>query len=208
MLHNIQRYFSKGLSNFSTIVDRNRIIRTKEFYEKGNIDRNYYYIIDTRGRVFLADAKYKNLTTCIKDEKFLHMLFRLIQQNNNISTDKEINIEYPFISYCGKEINYISPDDMHSVFGFTSFDSENNVLYYGGGKLTQDFNPKNLLYCIATGRIYHSLNEHKYLSKQNKNHYGLLHPDICLLLSNNISEINNIYSFNWKDENFLLQTID
>jgi hypothetical protein len=209
MLLNIQRYIPKRslLSNFSTLVDRIRKIRTKEFYEKGNIDRNYYYIIDTRGRVFLANAKYKNLATCIKDEKFLHMLLRLIQPNNNISSDKELNNEFPFISYCGKEINYISPDDMNSVLGFTEFDSDNNVLYYGGGKLKQKFIPKDLLYCKSTGRIYHKLTEHKYLIKE-KNHYGLLHPDMCLMFSNNIRESNNIYYFTWRGEKHLLETID
>jgi len=87
--------------------------------------------------------------------------------------------EYPYVSPCGKELNFISPDDPLSAFSFTSLDEKNKKLSYAGeGLFTQSFDPSSLSYSQATGRVYHPIitsSSSRYL----KNELGLLHPTLC-----------------------------
>ena len=90
--------------------------------------REYFYYIDHEGMVrkftisffrnnssfqlFLDDAKMKNFTSCFKDKKFLKFFFNRLKLNNT----KKYQAEFPYVSLCGNEINYIRCDDLPIVY--------------------------------------------------------------------------------------------
>jgi len=59
-----------------------------------------------------------------------------------------------------------------------SKDGVNKFKLYYGGTLSQDFDPSKLAFCNETGRMYHELTSHKYLLRNEKAVYGLLHVNI------------------------------
>lgn len=65
--------------------------------------REYFYYIDHQGQLFLDDAKIKNFTSCFKEKDFLKFFFKRIKKNQ---TGKYEN-QFPFVSPCGREKNYI-----------------------------------------------------------------------------------------------------
>jgi hypothetical protein len=88
---------------------------------------------------------------------------------------------YPFVSLCGKEINFIRPDDPYAAVGFSEIvmskeEGEDEVadLLYAGRTLKQTFHPE-LLLASASGRLYHPLTDHR---GRLKNELGLLHPHV------------------------------
>ncbi|NXK92283.1 CH082 protein, partial [Formicarius rufipectus] len=74
--------------------------------------REYFYYIDHRGQLFLDDAKVKNFITCFKDPTFLSMFFRHLERNRSGRYERE----FPFVSRCGRERNFLRCDDVPVVF--------------------------------------------------------------------------------------------
>jgi hypothetical protein len=91
--------------------------------------------------------------------------------------------EMPFVSFCGKEINFISTADRYSSLCFKDISWQTNTLMYGGS-LQQEFKPELLAYNPTSGRIYHPIMTHRHL----RGSYGLLHPHICQRLGDSIIE--------------------
>ncbi|XP_014256674.1 UPF0598 protein CG30010 [Cimex lectularius] len=140
--------------------------------EKNNI-REYFYYIDHQGMLFLDDSKMKNFTSCFKDKEFLEFFFKRIRPNVT-----ERYLDFPYISLCGRERNYIRVDDTPLVYSqISSRDGKDVLLYnHAGDKLFNDFVPQNLFMSPATGRIYHPCQE-KYGS------VGLIISKIAIELS-------------------------
>ncbi|KAJ0181820.1 hypothetical protein K1T71_002542 [Dendrolimus kikuchii] len=123
--------------------------------------REYFYFIDHQGMLFLDDSKMKNFTSCFKEKKFLEFFFKRIRINN---TGRYEN-DFPFISLCGRERNYIRCDDVPIVYtNIIEEESTNsNILLYGyaGDKLYVPFLPSKIYMLPSTGRVYHPA-EDKY----------------------------------------------
>ncbi len=91
------------------------LVETKQFYEEqANIYRHYFYIVDSRGRVYLEDCKHHNFITQLRDQVFLRMLFSLQRFNKS----PYFQNESPFLSPCGKESNYMRYEDKRCVLVF------------------------------------------------------------------------------------------
>jgi hypothetical protein len=194
------------------LCDRVCLPRQKSFYNQEAEFRHYFYVLDTRGQIFLEETKPRNIATCFKDMKILNFLMKNMQKN---ATQQHPNI--PFISYCGKEINFISPVDIYSSLCFKDIQWESNQLIYGGN-LEHPFNPFSLAYHPESGRIYHPIQSHKYL----KGTYGLLHPHLCQKIGENIvpahvsQDSNHLtdikqqrnYLLKWNDEILPLKVLD
>uniref|UniRef100_A0A0N7ZA47 Uncharacterized protein n=1 Tax=Scylla olivacea TaxID=85551 RepID=A0A0N7ZA47_SCYOL len=73
--------------------------------------REYFYYIDHQGMLFLDDARMKNFTSCFKEKKFLQFFFSRIKFNETGHYP-----DFPFLSLCGRERNYIRCDDLPLVF--------------------------------------------------------------------------------------------
>ncbi|KAL5285334.1 C8orf82 family protein [Megaselia abdita] len=119
--------------------------------------REYFYYINHEGMLFLDDARIKNFTSCFKEKKFLQFFFSRIKVND---TDK-YSQEFPFISPCGRESNYIRCDDLPIVY--THIIEKDNQLKltfgYAGDLLTAEFDPQKIFMNPKSGRVYHPASE-------------------------------------------------
>uniref|UniRef100_UPI00398EDD15 UPF0598 protein C8orf82 homolog n=1 Tax=Pristiophorus japonicus TaxID=55135 RepID=UPI00398EDD15 len=115
--------------------------------------REYFYYIDHQGQLFLDDTKVKNFITCFKDKQFLVFFFKQLRKN---STGRYL--EFPYVSPCGRERNFVRCDDLPVVFTHLMKveGSEGELLSYGGGgdKLAVRFEPERL-FMPENGRVYH-----------------------------------------------------
>ena len=91
------------------------------------------------------------------DKQFLKFFFRRIKTNSTGRFEEE----FPFISPCGPELNYIRCDDTPVVFATitenNSSDESFDVLTYSGIGLllTFPFQPTKICMLPESGRIYH-----------------------------------------------------
>lgn len=100
-------------------------------------ERSYFYTIDTRGRVWHDGTE-------IADARFLSIFYRLM--TTNTSND---HTDYPYLSPCGRERNFVRADDTPIVF-HTMRDGR---LFYAPG-LSVDFRPETLHFS-PDGVLYH-----------------------------------------------------
>lgn len=64
-----------------------------------------------QGRLFLEDTLPKNVATSLKSDKFLDFFWRMLRPN-----EAGFHAEYPFVSPCGSEMNFIKVADSPVVF--------------------------------------------------------------------------------------------
>ncbi|KAJ1674893.1 hypothetical protein EV182_002349 [Spiromyces aspiralis] len=110
--------------------------------------RTYFYYLDIHGRLFLHDVWPRNITSCFKDRRFLNFFFQRLRPN----TTGQHEGQYPYISLCGKEVNYLEPADTPVVY--TDLVNEGKQLVWGGA-LLMPFNPANLHVHPVSGYVYH-----------------------------------------------------
>lgn len=86
------------------------------------------------------------------EQQFLRFFFERLRINDTGNYQKE----FPYLSLCGREKNYVRCDDLPIVF--TSLDVLNEKLVlpynYCGTKMIVDFQPTKL-YMGSSGRVYH-----------------------------------------------------
>lgn len=89
---------------------------------------------------------------CSVEKDFLRFFFKRIKPNN---TDKYS--EFPYISPCGPEMNYVRCDDIPIVFTKMLTIDNTAVLSYNNGeeKLTFPFDPSSICMQPISGRVYH-----------------------------------------------------
>ncbi|KFP00615.1 UPF0598 protein C8orf82, partial [Calypte anna] len=89
------------------------------------------------------------------DIKFLVFFFNHLERNRS----GRYEAEFPFVSRCGRERNFLRCDDFPVVFTqiLAGEQPRNQLLSYcgGGEKLTVPFQPENLTICPENGRVYH-----------------------------------------------------
>ncbi|XP_044582095.1 UPF0598 protein CG30010 [Cotesia glomerata] len=116
--------------------------------------REYFYFINHQGMLFLDDARMKNFTSCFKEKKFLTFFFKRLKIND---TNRYAN-DFPYLSLCGKEINYVRCDNLPIVFThIIQYKNGSDFLSYGYGEdsLMVSFEPNKLFMNIQTGKVYH-----------------------------------------------------
>lgn len=108
---------------------------------------------------------------------------------------------FPFVSFCGRERNYIRCDDV--PFVFTELDYKDNRLYLNNTKkFSCTFNPNLLHVNLTNGRFYYPLIEDL---ESWPTSIGLLKSQISLHLFKTIKEIDeNQYEFNYKSQIYTL----
>jgi hypothetical protein len=162
-------------------MDRLCVPRSKDVYGKEADRRHYFYVIDTRGQLFLEETMPRNIATSLKDLKILNFMMKNLRPNHT-----EFYSDIPFISYCGKEVNFVSPVDVFSSICFKDCHWDSKQLIYGGD-LEHPFDPLHLAYHPKSGRIYHLIQNHKYLAGT----YGLLHPHLCQKIGEDITPLDS-----------------
>ena len=161
----------------------NQTIKDPSFYEifaSSPKHKCYFYTIDLQGRLYLEDTTPKNIATSLKDTRFLNFFFsrirrvdasidgnvvnKILSYSENIDNDSMVDVitnDYPFVSPCGIELNFIRPADTPIVF----HDLQRGNLIFGGS-LSQPYNPQHLAISKKTRRLYHELmNDGKKLTE-------------------------------------------
>lgn len=145
----------------------------------------------------------KNFTSCFKEQKFLDFFFKRIRLNKTGRYEKE----FPFISLCGRERNFIRCDDVPIVYTHTitkSHDgSDADFLTYGyaGDKLSFLFSPERIYMLPQTGRVYHP-------AAEMYGGVGLIRSKLAIELSKNFvfanSDSQTPSHFTWKNKTYVL----
>ncbi|KAJ8954423.1 hypothetical protein NQ318_011098, partial [Aromia moschata] len=118
--------------------------------------REYFYYVDHQGMLFLDDARMKNFTSCFKEKKFLKFFFNQLRLNTT-----ERYRDFPYISLCGRERNFVRCDDYpfvftHVVKKMTKDQEETHLAYNNAADLlTLNFQPEKMFMLPETGRVYH-----------------------------------------------------
>lgn len=112
--------------------------KTADFYDRHAAQRCYFYTIDLQGRLFLEDTIPKNIATSIKDPKFLNFFWRRLKlvDDDDSSTVRQLmedrgipTTDYPYVSPCGKEYNFVRP--VASPVVFHSLVEDQTLVYAG-----------------------------------------------------------------------------
>jgi hypothetical protein len=214
--------------------DRVPVRKGAEYYEQQQLLRRYYYVIDTRGGVYLEDSIPRNIATSLKDKRFLSF-FHSQMRRNNTGIHEDV---YPYVSLCGKEVNFVLPLDCNSAFVYTELSPDKTILYYGGNVADASyssqskaglassfgsalFEPRLLSFNIETGRLYYPIMNHKFLNlgldvakaiadTSFQFEYALLHPHLCQQLGMHINYDDDMSSwcFSWNNSTFKLRVFD
>lgn len=99
----------------------------------------------------------KNFTSCFKERKFLKFFFNQMKPNH---TDRYK--DFPYLSLCGKERNYVRCDDFPFVYTHLfklaneNGEMEDRIAYnHTGEVLSVPFEPNKIFMLPNTGRVYH-----------------------------------------------------
>lgn len=140
----------------------------------------------------------KNIATSIKDIKFLDFFFRRIRRvranETEILSEMGVTKDYPFVSPCGKELNFIRPAAAPIVF-HSLIDNGTALVY--AGTMVQPFDSSYLAVSEKSGKLYHKLvaAHPNALEKTNRKtamhdndiaEYGLIRSSVAVSLSEKI----------------------
>ena len=216
----------------------------------GQERRIYFYRIDTRGNLYLEQtlnqvaaklaAKTKgqsgstgrNIANALKDPKFLRFFYTMLRVNSDerlaALPDESICgvdirkycAQYAYVSLCGKELNFVRPDDAASALGFSELkimqqgaeDEEGQkgargfeLSYGGAADLREPFDPSELSCSTSTQRLYHPLASHGRLRGQ----LGLLHPHLAGALTTDAQEgPDGRLLLSFEEQVYAVKTID
>lgn len=169
--------------------------------------REYFYYIDHQGMLFLDDVRIRNFTSCFKDKKFLAFFFKHLKRNN---TDRYTD-DFPFLSICGLERNYVRCDDLPLVFTKviqrhnTESSTEEDWFSYAHADdlLIVPFEPEKLFMNVNTGRVYHP-------APEKMGGIGLVRSNLAIEFSTLFDfengEENAPTHFKWKCKRYKLET--
>ncbi|KAF0685952.1 Aste57867_22204 [Aphanomyces stellatus] len=156
-------------------------IKSPDFYETHAKDRNYFYHVDLQGQLFLEDTVPKNIATSLKSPKFLSFFFGHLRPNPTASDAFAPFHDYPFISPCGPEMNYIKAADTPVVFTELKHDASSDAWHLiTNGSAAIPFQPTHLAISTTTGRLYHWV-QHKRMTC-----FALIKSHVAVELSQSI----------------------
>lgn len=147
----------------------------------------------------------KNFTSCFKEKKFLAFFFKRLQKNN---TDRYVE-DFPYLSLCGKERNFVRCDDLPIVFtklvqktnGSTGKEEDWFGYAHAEDLLMVPFEPERLVMNIDSGRVYHP-------APDKAGGIGLVRSKIAIELSAFFSFENGEQCspthFTWKNKKYTL----
>uniref|UniRef100_A0A7S2RG64 Uncharacterized protein n=1 Tax=Rhizochromulina marina TaxID=1034831 RepID=A0A7S2RG64_9STRA len=161
-----------GLGTWQEDEQRQQI-KSQDFYDREAEQRRYFYHIDLQGRLFIEDVMPKNVATCLKSDKFLSFFFSRLRPNTS-----GIHRDYPLMSPCGKEMNFIKPADTGIVFNEVDW-STREFVFSGGARQTLD--PSAFSMSSDNGRLYHRLSSHRFAEALGG--WALLRSSLALELS-------------------------
>jgi len=93
---------------------------------------------------------------CFTEKQFLKFFFSQLETN----ATGRYRDEFPYVSHCGRERNFVRCDDLPVVFAELVCHSvmdptDTYHLTYAGGTMSVAFQPEQVLMLPETGRVYH-----------------------------------------------------
>ena len=105
-----------------------RIRTVRQYSANVPPDRHYFYYVSNRGRLYNiteTTVKMPYHPAYFKADKFLNFFFRNIKRN-----DTGKYPDFPYLSMCGREFNFVKVEDTPIVF--LGFDPLKENLIYAG----------------------------------------------------------------------------
>ncbi|TGJ99288.1 DUF4505 domain-containing protein [Leptospira semungkisensis] len=143
--------------------------------------RKYFYQIDSHGKVFHENSE-------LIDPSFLDFFLTRLRKNRTGE-----HSEYPYVSPCGQELNFVSTSHYPIVF----HSLKNEKLYYGG-KGGIDFHPENLRLDPQDILIY----------PFSEDIWGRIATEIILDQNTDWEETEKGWKLLWKGKEFFIQRKD
>ena len=141
-------------------------------------------------------------THFFKEKKFLVFFFKRLRFNESGRYEKE----FPYLSPCGRETNYVRCDDVPLVFTHIIPDPNDSKQYrfcyaHTGDELFVKFEPEKMIMLPQTGRVYHP-------APKQVGGIGLVKSSLAIELSKNFtfgdSEEKPPTHFMWDGTNYKL----
>lgn len=143
----------------------------------------------------------KNFTSCFKEKKFLKFFFDRLRINNTGRYS-----EFPYISLCGRERNFVRCDDYPIVYTHVMEKTpQNYYLAYNHASdlLALKFEPDKVFMLPLSGRVYHP-------APIKVGSVGLIRSKLAIEFSKHFifenGETNPPTHFIWQNETYLLNT--
>ena len=100
-------------------------------------------------------APFSDLSFLVTEQKFLRFFFNQLRLN-----DTDRYPEFPFVSPCGRERNFVRCDDLPVVFSHVLAPGDGSAQLslsynHAGALLRTPFEPRRLCMLPSTGRVYH-----------------------------------------------------
>ena len=173
------------------------IVKSPAFYESHAKDtpKSYFYYIDLQGRVFLEETLPKNITTSLKSQAFLDFFISNLSKSSESDLaflPEHVRADYPYVSHCGRERNFVRPADLPIVFHAIVEDDHAAMQLCFGARLQQPFDPRCLAISRRTGHLYHQLfvgPGSKLLRKTGT--HGLVKSSVAITLAERIVRTEN-----------------
>jgi hypothetical protein len=164
------------------------IAKPNAFYEQHATDKpkKFFYHIDIQGRVFLEETLPKNIATSLKNPGFLDFFLsnlKICSARDHQLLPPRVRDEYPYVSLCGIERNFVRPADSPIVFVSIDMDESSNFQLHFGASLRQIFDPSCLAISRRTGRLYHQLVGDVTRLHKETGGYGLIKSSVAVTLS-------------------------
>jgi hypothetical protein len=153
---------------------------SKELLAQHAAARRYFFHVDLHGRLFSVDTAVRSVATSVKGVRPLDFFFAQLRPNTTGLFERE----YPWVSPCGKELNFVAAEDTPVVFIDLVSDAAGSQLAYAGSA-RQPFEPARLLLSASSGRLYHPLTTHARLAGAG----AITSPSYMLLRSHLVSEL-------------------
>ena len=171
-------------------------VKPNSFYEHHGIGKpkKYFYHIDLQGRIFLEETQPKSIATSLKSPAFLDFFISNIKEST--AQDLEllpecVRVDYPYVSRCGVELNFVRPADSPIVFHSMDGDTPDALQLYFAASLRQRFDPRCLAISPRTGHLYHQLLGHGTSLHRKTGCYGLIKSSVAVALSEQIIAHND-----------------
>ena len=139
------------------------------------MEREYFYTIDLRGNLIHDNS-------IIDDGEYIDYFYKRMKRN-----DSENYKEFPYVSICGRELNYVRPADTPIVFHRLY----NGMLYYGYSH-SVEFSRENLRFS-RDGILYH-------ISPIGE--IGRLSTQVVMELATFIQPFGEYYRYNSSEDTF------
>jgi len=195
-----RKQFSAIPPKGSGYVDKwfRKVMKSKTFYERHALEHRYFYNIDLEGRLYLEETYPKNIATSFKNKKFLNFFFRQLRYANEedwarLGDDNlVVRGDYPFVSPCGRELNFVRPADspivFHNIRPMSNIQNKDQLELVFGASLCQPFQPDSLYFSKQSYRIYHSIKNDEIgdnePGQEKEIKFGLLSSSLVMSLSN------------------------